>query len=78
MASGFTAGSSKSVLWYAVLQLVMYKITMASSSSSIIKDLVAVRKAGLASVAYYYFDFKDTDKQDLHGLLSSLLLQLTA
>ena len=51
---------------------------MISSSSSIIKDLEAERKAGLASLAYYYFDFKDTNKQDLRGLLSSLLLQLTA
>jgi hypothetical protein len=51
---------------------------MISPSSSIIKDLEAVRKAGLASLAYYYFDFKDTNKQDLRGLLSSLLLQLTA
>jgi hypothetical protein len=37
-----------------------------------------VRKAGLASLAYYYFDFKDSQKQDLRGLLSSLLLQLSA
>ena len=51
---------------------------MISLSSSIIEDLEAVRKAGLASVAYYYFDFKDTDKQALRGLLSSLLLQLAA
>jgi hypothetical protein len=51
---------------------------MTSLSSSIIDDLAAMRKAGLASVAYYYFDFKDNDKQDLRGLLSSLLLQLTA
>jgi hypothetical protein len=32
----------------------------------------------LASLAYYYFDFKDTQKQDRRGLLSSLLLQLSA
>jgi hypothetical protein len=30
----------------------------------------------LASVAYYYFDFKDSGKQDRRGLLSSLLTQL--
>lgn len=47
-------------------------------SSSIIKDLEDVRKAGLASLAYYYFDFKDSQKQDRRGLLSSLLLQLSA
>ena len=31
----------------------------------------------MASVAYYYFDFKDTGKQDRRGLLSSLLTQCT-
>ena len=34
--------------------------------------------AGLATVAYYYFDFRDVKKQDRYGLLSSLLSQLTA
>ena len=28
-------------------------------------------------MAYFFFDFKDTGKQDAHGLLSSLLLQLS-
>ena len=32
---------------------------------------------GAASLAYFYFDFKDTEKQDLHALLSSLLIQLS-
>ena len=30
----------------------------------------------MASIIYYYFDFKDTGKQDRRGLLSSLLTQL--
>jgi hypothetical protein len=34
--------------------------------------------AGLATVAYYYFDFRDVKKQDCHGLLSSLVSQLSA
>ena len=46
------------------------------TSSSIIKDIEAIRATGLASVIYYYFDFKDTGKQDRRGLLSSLLTQL--
>ena len=37
-----------------------------------------MRKAGLASMAYFYFDFKDTEKQHLRGLLSSLVFQLSA
>jgi hypothetical protein len=33
--------------------------------------------AGSACVAYFYFDFKDTGKQDLRALLTSLLVQLS-
>jgi hypothetical protein len=33
--------------------------------------------AGLATMAYYYFDFRDVKKQDCYGLLSSLVLQLS-
>ena len=33
--------------------------------------------AGLATIAYYYFDFRDVKKQDRYGLLSSLLSQLS-
>ena len=32
--------------------------------------------AGLASMCYFYFDFKDTTKRDVRGLLTSLLDQL--
>ena len=35
-----------------------------------------MRKAGLASLAIFYFDSKDDQKKDLRGLLSSLLIQL--
>ena len=34
--------------------------------------------AGLATMAYYYFDFRDVKKQDRYGLLSSLLSHLSA
>ena len=37
-----------------------------------------MRAAGLATTAYYYFDFRDVKKQDCYGLLSSLILQLSA
>ena len=39
---------------------------------------MALRDAGLASMAYFDFDFRDTDKQNLHNLLPSLLTQLSA
>jgi len=31
-----------------------------------------------ATMAYFYFDFRDIDKQKLQDLLSSLLIQLSA
>ena len=46
------------------------------TSYSIIKDIKSIRTTGLALSAYYYFDFKDADKQDRRGFLSSLLTQL--
>jgi hypothetical protein len=33
---------------------------------------------GLATLAYYYFDFRDVNKQDCYGLLSSLISQLSS
>ena len=39
---------------------------------------MALRDAGRASVAYFYFDFRDVDKQRLCNLLPSLLVQLSA
>jgi hypothetical protein len=35
-----------------------------------------MKKAGLASLAFFYYDFREDQKKDLRGLLSSLLAQL--
>jgi hypothetical protein len=37
---------------------------------------MALRDSGLGLAAFYYFDFRNTAKQDVRGLLSSLLVQL--
>ena len=46
------------------------------TSSAIIEDVIAMRKAGLASLAFFYCDFREEQKMCLRGLLSSLLAQL--
>ena len=46
------------------------------ASSAIIEDVDAMRKAGLASLAFFYCDFREDQKKGLRGLLSSLLVQL--
>ena len=51
---------------------------MSSTSSAIIQDVKAIYDAGLAQMAYYYCDFADSAKQDIRGLLTSLLGQLSA
>ena len=51
---------------------------MSSISSAIIQHLITMREDGLATVAYYYFDFRDVDKKHRRGLLSSLILQLSS
>ncbi len=35
-----------------------------------------MRKSGLASIAMFYYDFREDQKKDLRGLLSSVLFQL--
>jgi hypothetical protein len=47
-----------------------------SDSSSIIGDIDAMRKSGLASLAFFYCDFREDRRKEIRGLLSSLLVQL--
>jgi hypothetical protein len=47
-------------------------------SSSIVEDIAALSKVESASMAYFYFDFRDLDKQHIRNLLPSLLIQLSA
>jgi hypothetical protein len=47
-------------------------------SSTVIQDIKAICKAGNASIAYFYFDFRDANKQGPRDLLLSLLTQLSA
>ena len=46
------------------------------ASSAVIEDIRTLQRSGLASLAFFYCDFRDDQKKDLRGLLSSLLVQL--
>ena len=46
------------------------------ASSAIIEDIDIMRKSGLASLAFYYCDFREDQRKDRRGLLSSVLVQL--
>jgi hypothetical protein len=47
-----------------------------TTSSSIVEDVQALCQTGLATLAFFYFDFRDIGKQDARSLLSSLVIQL--
>ena len=47
-----------------------------TTSSSIVEDVQVICQTGLATLAFFYFDFRDIGKQDARSLLSSLLIQL--
>ena len=51
---------------------------MCPVSSTVIQDVEVMCKAGNASMAYFYFDFRDANKQGLRDLVSSFLTQLSA
>jgi len=51
---------------------------MSSISSTIIQDIEAICEDGQASIIYFYFDFRDANKQHLNNLISSLITQLSA
>ncbi|KAH9047950.1 ankyrin repeat-containing domain protein [Lactarius deliciosus] len=46
--------------------------------SAIIQRILSLRHGGRASVAYFYFDFRDDNKKHRHNLLPSLLIQFAA
>ncbi|KAF8496224.1 hypothetical protein F5888DRAFT_1946627, partial [Russula emetica] len=46
--------------------------------STIIQDIKTLCEASQASMGYFYFDFRNANKQGLHDLLPSLLTQISA
>jgi len=49
---------------------------MLFTSSTIIEEIEAIQISGLASLAMFYYDFREDEKKDLRGLLSSVIFQL--
>jgi len=48
------------------------------TSSGVIQEVIELCKAESASIAYFYCDFRDEDKQTRRNLLVSILFQLSA
>ncbi|KAH9169401.1 hypothetical protein EDB89DRAFT_1908686 [Lactarius sanguifluus] len=79
-AKGSTQGNGRVVLSRQYLRRIdVYWVPLVDprKTSSVIQDVMAVCEAGLAIMAYFYFDFKDLSKQTCHDLLLSLVSQLS-
>ena len=50
---------------------------MIFTSSAIIKDVDGTSAAGSPHIAYFFFDFRDKEKQNARALLTSILVQLS-
>jgi hypothetical protein len=76
MVAASSAGAGKSIIWYDSHLIVPVHELILLASSAIIEDIRTLQRSGLASLAFFYCDFRDDQKKDLRGLLSSLLVQL--
>jgi hypothetical protein len=76
IVTSFLAGAGKSVIWCDNLSVDCIRKLIPLASSAIIEDIRALQKSGLASLVFFYCDFREDQKKDQRGLLSSLLVQL--
>ena len=74
----YVAGSGKSVLWFVISRLLSpVTVLMLIVSSAIIQHIMKLRDTGRATLAYFYFDFRDKEKKNLRNAVTSLLIQLS-
>jgi hypothetical protein len=50
---------------------------MLATSSAIIQHIMRLRDVRMATLAYFYFDFRDEEKQNVRNLIASFLVQLS-
>ena len=65
------------MLWYVSSQVLYSFSQVLFISSTIVQEVRDECQTGLATLAFFYFDFRDNSKQDARSLLSSLLVQLS-
>ena len=74
------AGSGKGVIWFVIssLTVVVYCGNLHLYSSAIIEHVISLCVDRQTSMMYFYFDFRDKEKQNIRNLVTSLLIQLSA
>lgn len=72
------AGSGKTILWF-VISYILFPVAILTLaiSSAIIQHIVKLRDAGQATLAYYYFDVRDKEKQNIRNFIMSIIVQFS-
>jgi hypothetical protein len=73
----FVAGAGKSIIWHVELFHISVLRTYNLVSSAVIEEIQTMQKSGLASLAIFFYDFREDSKKHVTGLLSSVLFQLS-
>ena len=75
MVPNVLAGSGKTIISYVSMGQSLIRRTHVIGSSSVIEDVRDMCRTGLATLAIFYCDFRDTTKQNSRNILSSILIQ---
>lgn len=78
LRSSLFSGLRKDHSLVRLLSAIFMSDTHIIISSSIVHDIQADVDANIASMAYFYYDFRDHKKHSVDGFLSSLLVQFCA
>ena len=70
------SGSRKECHLVRQFSIIYIRELILIASSAVIEDIRTLQRSGLASLAFFYCDFRDDKKKGLRGILSSLLVQL--
>ena len=75
----YVAGSGKSIAWLVTSLLSsLFTVLTLTTSSAVIQFMMTLRDAGKVMLAYFYFDYQDEEKQNVHNFVTSLLVQFSA
>ena len=75
----YVAGSGKSIVWLVISLLSSpFTVLTWTTSSAVIEFLKTLHDAGEVTIAYFYFDFRDEEKQNVRNFVTSLLVQFSA
>ena len=70
-------GQERPYVSHLHFEVIWVLILSSTTSSAIVQDIEHISETEAVHMAYFFFDFKDTGKQDARAFLSSVIVQLS-